>query len=125
GQGSLTLEIEDGPLMVRADTGDVERIVVNLVSNARDAIEAGGAIRVMLRASAKDVTLVVRDNGHGMSPEVRARIFEPFFTTKNRERGTGLGLAIVVAIAERVGGGVQVESEPGHGTAILVRLPRA
>ncbi|MGZ3477457.1 MAG: sensor histidine kinase [Polyangiales bacterium] len=125
GQGSLTLEIEGGPLMIRADAGDVERIVVNLVSNARDAIEPGGGIRVLLRASAEDVTLVVRDNGHGMSAEVRARIFEPFFTTKNRERGTGLGLAIVVAIAERVGGGVQVESEPGHGTAILVRLPRA
>jgi signal transduction histidine kinase len=125
GFGQFTLEIEGDPLVVQASAGDVERIVTNLVQNARDAIAPGGSIRLSVRPSLRDVTLVVHDDGHGMSPDVRLRALEPFFTTKEHDRGSGLGLAIVSAIATRVGGGVQIESEVGRGTSVRVRLPRA
>lgn len=124
-KGSLAVEIEGDPLLVSASAGDVERILVNLVQNARDAIETGGTIRVAVRATANDVVMSVRDNGAGMPSEVAAHVFEPFFTTKDRERGNGLGLAIVAAIARRIGGAVDLDSKPGQGTTMTVRLPRA
>jgi signal transduction histidine kinase len=123
--GSLAVQIEGDPLMVQASAGDVERILVNLVQNARDAIAVGGSVRVVVRLSSNEILIVVRDNGAGMTEDVAAHALEPFFTTKDRERGNGLGLAIVAAISRRLGGRIHLESEPGRGTTVTVHLPRA
>lgn len=127
---------------VMVDRAQIERIIVNLVSNAADAARPPGPghrsrIEVRLRCENVDdaaaiprelargtyVVLTVEDNGTGMSPEVRARVFEPFYTTKSPERGMGLGLASVVGIVERHGGVVELRSELGEGTRFDVWLP--
>jgi CheY-like chemotaxis protein len=109
--------------VVRADPGQIEQIIVNLVVNARDALPAGGRVTLETR-NAEDgwVELVVSDDGVGMDDETRAQIFEPFFTT--REQGVGLGLASVYGIVHQSGGSVSVESAPGEGAVFTVRLPR-
>ncbi len=111
----------------------LERVLLNLVVNARDAMPDGGAIvlrvsetRVMNGPGAPGVYMVleVRDTGIGMDDATRTRIFEPFFTTKPGGQGTGLGLAIVYRVVEDAGGFVHAESAPGRGTTIRVYLPR-
>jgi PAS domain S-box-containing protein len=116
---------------VFADEGQIGQVVMNLVLNARDAIAEGGNIRLTTRDLQRDggawVALAVSDDGHGMSPETRARIFEPFFTTRTDRpgaQGTGLGLATVQRIVRDAGGHIQVETEPGRGTTITVHLRR-
>jgi PAS domain S-box-containing protein len=123
---------------VRADRGQVEQVLVNLCTNARDAMPRGGRVEIETRMVALDaagarsqpgaapgqyVLITVRDEGEGMSPEVRERVFEPFFTTKAPGKGTGLGLATVYGIVHAHNGLLQVESEPGHGTTVHVYLP--
>ena len=125
---------------IRADRGQIEQVLVNLVVNARDAVPAAGWIvletaNVTLEAPIDDFDLViaagdyvllsVRDSGHGMDAETRRHIFEPFYTTKEAGRGTGLGLATVYGIVQRAGGSVRVESEVGQGTAFSIYFPRA
>jgi nitrogen-specific signal transduction histidine kinase/CheY-like chemotaxis protein len=108
---------------VRADPGQIEQVIVNLVVNARDAMPDGGKLTIRTR-NAEDafVELSVTDDGLGMDEQTRAQIFEPFFTT--REQGVGLGLASVYGIVQQSGGDVSVESEPGKGSTFTVRLPR-
>ena len=142
--GAVRLEVDRcEPGHVLIDPSDLNRVMVNLVTNAADALEQGGKITLSVRrhelwqdlinpAGLLDgayLTFVVSDTGCGMSPEVQARLFEPFFTTKlpgpNCHGGTGLGLATCHGIAGQAGGGIQVESEPGAGTTITVFLPLA
>jgi two-component system cell cycle sensor histidine kinase/response regulator CckA len=109
---------------VLADPGQLEQVVVNLVINARDAMPEGGRLRIRTSRPADDlVELAVTDTGVGMSAETQARIFEPFFTTKAPGKGTGLGLSMVYGIVEASGGHLVVDSAPGAGTTIAVRLP--
>jgi PAS domain S-box-containing protein len=112
---------------VLANSARISQLVMNLVTNASEAIgDRDGVVRVVTRRAASQgdyVQLEVGDTGCGMSPEMQARIFEPFFSSKSA--GRGLGLAVVDGIARSLGGMVQVESESGKGTAVRVSLPCA
>ena len=120
-----------------ADATQLELAILNLAINARDAMPAGGAIRIatanatrthpvqMEEPAAGDyVAVSVSDTGTGMPPEILDRIFEPFFTTKGVGKGSGLGLPQVLGVAKQLGGGVSVASAPGQGTCITIFLPR-
>ena len=131
-----------GGVGARADRGQIEQVLINLVANARDATGTDGLISIetgltefdrgqLHQLSAEDVPpgrfarLAVRDNGRGMTPEVAARVFEPFFTTKPIGQGTGLGLSMVYGIAKQSGGFAEVISGEGEGTVVAVYLPAA
>jgi len=123
-------EIADVPPLF-GDSGQINQVIVNLVTNAAQAIgEGNGTIGVSLaldRASsptdAQTVRIAVRDSGCGMDQATMERIFEPFFTTKKVGEGTGLGLSVVHGIVKSHGGTVEVESRPGAGTCVTVHLP--
>ncbi len=136
----VTLSVERGGELppILADTIQIERVVINLVVNARDAMAEDGTITLLTAEehlseqeasaypgarSGPHVLLTVRDTGQGMSPETLTRIFEPFFTTKQPGRGTGLGLSTVYSIAQQAGGHVRVESKEGVGTTFVVAFP--
>ena len=119
---------------IRADRGQIEQLVTNLLVNARDALVDGGTVIVSTHIDcsatqtdsdvpAQQVVLTVADDGVGMPPDALQRVFEPFFTTKPAGRGTGLGLATVHTIATRAGGQVTIKSEQTVGTTVRVRLP--
>jgi signal transduction histidine kinase len=137
---ALELRTGDGLWPVRADPGELRRVVLNLAVNARDALPAGGRFTlatadVELDAAAAErrpglrpgphVLLTAADDGVGLAPEVVAHAFEPFFTTKPAGAGTGLGLASVWGIVTQAGGHVGVESQPGRGARFEIHLPRA
>lgn len=131
-------ELEPEALVV-ADRSSVERMIVNLVVNARDAVGDDGTITIRVSSTRFDadllrlypwaepgdyVTVEVSDDGIGMAPEVLERAFDPFFTTKRHERGTGLGLSSVYGGAKQHDGYVIIDSEPGWGTSVSIHLPR-
>jgi nitrogen-specific signal transduction histidine kinase len=111
------------PARVRADCGQMEQVLMNLVVNARDAMPNGGTLTVEVASAAPYVTLAVRDTGVGMDEATQRRIFEPFFTTKPAGVGTGLGLSTVYGIVTQSGGSVSVKSQVGAGTTFTVALP--
>jgi PAS domain S-box-containing protein len=137
---NLRMELSPAPVPLRADQGQIEQVVMNLIINARDAMSGGGSIvvRTMLVDAARHpvpliggaatsgtyAVLTVADTGCGISPEMQERIFEPFFTTKGQE-GTGLGLSVVYGVIQEHQGGVQLVSSPGKGTSFHIFLPAA
>jgi signal transduction histidine kinase len=134
----LVAELADDLGFVSMDPAQVQQIVLNLVLNARDAMPAGGRITLNTRnfdgrrpeSDARNqfcdswVALIVSDTGCGMDAETRSRLFEPFFTTKKPGLGNGLGLATVYRIVTHEGGRIEVDSETGKGTRVVVYLPR-
>jgi two-component system cell cycle sensor histidine kinase/response regulator CckA len=125
-----------GPVTVVADTSQIEQLVVNLVTNGRDAMPEGGRLEIELlerrhepsnsmpRLPAGDYAVIrVSDTGEGMEPEQIDRAFDPFYTTKEPGAGSGLGLATVHSITEQCGGGTYIESTVGKGTSISVLIP--
>jgi signal transduction histidine kinase len=125
---------------IKIDKSEIERVLMNLIINARDAMPQGGDIIVETTnvfldegfafkhknlSAGNYVMLSVRDNGEGIDEENLSRIFEPYFTTKGHRRGVGLGLSTVVDIVKQNKGHISVESKPGSGTAFRIYLPQA
>jgi two-component system, NtrC family, sensor kinase len=124
-QPHCELEMDLGPLpgMVGRPR-QLAQVVINLLINAAQAIPGQGKIALRTRYEGGEVVLVVKDTGHGMTPEVLAKLFQPFFSTKPLGEGTGMGLAVVHGIVSSHGGSIHVESEPLRGTTFTIRLPR-
>jgi PAS domain S-box-containing protein len=136
---TLVATLDPHPMLVRADLGQLQQVIVNLSVNARDAMPAGGTLTIASAAvqlessfvSARPgsqpgphILLQVTDTGTGMDAETRGRVFEPFFTTKAVGKGSGLGLATVYGIVKQSGGYIDVSSEPARGSVFTVYLPR-
>ena len=134
----LSFELADNIWMIKADTGNIQQVIMNLVINAGDAIDGEGTITVKTENSVIDddssrkipeshagnyVCLTVTDTGTGIDQQIIHRIFEPFFTTKGKEKGTGLGLSVVYGIAKQHNGWINVESTGGQGTTFKVYFP--
>jgi PAS domain S-box-containing protein len=117
----------DKEATILGDANQIQQVVLNLVTNAADAMSDGGHLRVVTGLSSEEdrdmVEIQVIDDGCGMEQDVLERAFDPFFTTKEHGKGTGLGLAICRRIVEEHGGEIRIESKPGQGTAVSVRLP--
>ena len=140
--GNMRLDLALDPTAgnIRADAGQLDQILVNLVVNARDAMPGGGTITIRTKNVAIEadyasrnvdvqpgqfVLLEVTDTGIGIERKVQEHIFEPFFTTKELGKGTGLGLATTYGIVRQAGGHIWLYSEPGHGTSFKLHFPRA
>jgi two-component system, cell cycle sensor histidine kinase and response regulator CckA len=130
----LATDLDPDVGLVKADPGQIEQVLMNLVINARDAMPMGGKITVttsnseVMNTGPREshfpyVLLEVADTGDGMSEETLSHIFEPFFTTKEAGKGTGLGLATVYGIVKHSGGFIWAESRPGHGSTFRILLP--
>ena len=135
---TLTTDFDPNPWLIKGDRLQIEQVLLNLATNARDAMPGGGTLTITTRRvtiTADDTSirpvapgdymlLEVRDTGTGIAPEIRAKIFDPFFTTKDVGKGTGLGLATVYGIVRQTGGLIYVDSEPGQGATFSIYLPR-
>ncbi|AEH45001.1 histidine kinase [Thermodesulfatator indicus DSM 15286] len=121
----IVWELEKTLPLIHGNRSQLEQLVLNLITNAAEALEGKGRIIVRTAYLSPEDTVIfeVEDNGPGIPPEIRPRIFEPFFTTKSGGKGTGLGLAICYGIVKRHQGEIQVESRPGC-TVFRVKLPR-
>ncbi|MCG6949535.1 MAG: PAS domain-containing protein [Acidobacteria bacterium] len=120
----LVIELEDEAVPVVADPVGLRRLLVNLVINARDALEErGGRITVRVEHTAARAVLEVADDGAGIPSEAREHLFEPFFTLRRQGRGSGLGLAVVYSIVSAHDGEVDVRTSLGEGARFIVRLP--
>jgi signal transduction histidine kinase len=130
----MQLDVSPEPLKVLAEPGALERLLLNLLLNAFDAMPEGGELTISSAAAEPGgpneglprgpyARLTIRDTGHGMTAEVKERIFDPFFTTK--KGGTGLGLRAVAFTVQQLHGRISVDSEPGRGTSVTILLPLA
>jgi signal transduction histidine kinase len=127
----VQLMVESSPeLFVRADSGHLKQVLINLARNAAEAIDGNGTVTLRARSTRAQfdgrerdaVILEVSDTGKGIPPEVEKRLFDPFFSTK--DTGTGLGLPISARLVQKQGGILQYQTRPGHGTTFGVVLPR-
>jgi signal transduction histidine kinase len=134
----LEASVPDSPVMVKGDATHLHQVVMNLCTNAIQAMSEGGTLRVALDVvdiaalrvlrhgmlgPGRHACLVVEDSGRGMDEATLSRIFEPFFTTKEAGRGTGLGLSIVYTIVTDMGGSIEVKSAARQGTRFAMYLP--
>ncbi|WP_022851292.1 GAF domain-containing sensor histidine kinase [Limisalsivibrio acetivorans] len=124
----LEMILCDEPVHVYADSVQMEQVLMNIASNAKDAMPDGGKLRVetsLQRAEGSPVCarIVISDNGHGMDPDTARHIFDPFYTTKEPGKGTGLGLSIVYGIVRQHRGNISCESEKGKGTSFTINIP--
>ena len=136
----ILLDLDEAPALARVDRQQLDQVIVNLVTNARDAMPEGGTIRIQTGHHRFDgepaasslglsrgsyVYFSVADDGVGMDADTLARVFEPFFTTKDVGKGTGLGLSMAYGVVRQSGGAIEGRSTPGAGTTFTVYLPEA
>ena len=132
----LECEFAEALPLVSANPFSLEEVVINLMLNARDAVEErletgsdSARPRVLLRTlldregPLEQVKIEVIDSGVGIPPDILPKVFDPFFTTKEPDKGTGLGLSISKSIVERFGGTIRIQSMPGRGTTVTISLP--
>ncbi|MCH8839835.1 MAG: HAMP domain-containing histidine kinase, partial [Planctomycetes bacterium] len=119
------LELTPGsPVIVELSPQEIKQVVLNLITNGLESVDAGGTVRVAVERHDKRVRLVVEDNGSGMTDEVLKHLFEPFFTRRRNGQGTGLGLSITYRIVEEHQGSIEATSEGvGRGSRFVVSLP--
>ena len=124
---AVELEMPDEPLVVRGNRLQLEQVLVNLLSNARDAVSEAANKRITIRLVTDErcITIVVADTGAGIPSELISKIFDPFFTTKPAGVGTGLGLSISHGIIKEHRGSISVESNVGLGSRFVIHLPSA
>jgi two-component system cell cycle sensor histidine kinase/response regulator CckA len=124
-----TIEVETNlsreDTTVFADAGQLEQVLLNLAVNARDAMREGGRLTLATESDSEWVTLRVADTGTGMDEATRMRAFDPFFTTKPPGQGTGLGLSTAYGMVTKAGGRISLDTAPGRGTTVTIRLPHA
>jgi signal transduction histidine kinase/CheY-like chemotaxis protein len=118
-----TKVVEGDPLPIRGVPSEIREVLVNLITNAADAMPHGGTLTLSGEQTGDQVKIMVEDTGVGMSDEILPRIFEPFFTTRGVELGTGLGLSVAWGIAERHKGKIEAYSELGKGSRLVLSLP--
>ncbi len=118
-------ELDPALPVIHSDTAQLQQVVLNILENAIDAVDRDGEITVSTGANGRPGTvyLSIADSGPGIAPEMAGRLFDPFLTTKPPGEGTGLGLSIAYSIVEKLGGTIDVDSEPGRGARFTVRLP--
>jgi len=121
---TLTRDLPQDLPLLRTDSPLLRQVVLNLMTNALQAVDTGGSIEVSARADDEVMEIRVKDNGCGIEPENLEKIFNPFFTTKPPGQGTGLGLSMCHTLVTGMKGEIFVESKPGQGAAFTVRLPR-
>jgi two-component system NtrC family sensor kinase len=119
----LAIDLEDGMPQLLCDPGQIQQVVLILLTNAAEATESGGCVRVTTNTRGDAVHIRVADNGGGIPADVLPHVFEPFFTTKEDKLRTGLGLAVAKSIVEQHGGTIEAFSEPGQGAEFVVTLP--
>jgi two-component system NtrC family sensor kinase len=121
----VILNLEDNPPMVILDPSQVERVFLNLIINAAEAMDGNGTLTLTTKHNRKKKTMEiqVQDTGHGISAENMSKVFDPFFTTKETGHGVGLGLAITYGIVKEHNGNITVESELEKGTTFTVSFP--
>jgi signal transduction histidine kinase len=124
GHVNLSEELSEKAVMVTYDAQQIEQVLINLITNAIQAMPDGGNLFIRLEEKEADVEITVRDEGIGIPEEYLGKIFDPFFTTKAEGEGTGLGLSVSYGIVSQHGGHIDVESQVGVGTIFTVVLPR-
>ncbi len=135
---NLQVRLSDLDIIIMADPSHVDQVIVNLITNARDAMPNGGDITIITEVVTSisesgpshapgipvpTAKMTVTDTGVGIPESIREKVFDPYYTTKDRGKGTGLGLSIVYGIIKQLGGSIDLESEPGRGTMFRILLP--
>ncbi len=115
-------DFQEGLYPVLIDQGQFGQVVLNLITNARDAIAEHGVVSISVAEESQSVVLAISDDGGGIAPEAESRVFDVFFTTK--EAGSGLGLGIAKRIVREHGGTIDLENSPGRGARFVIRLPK-
>jgi signal transduction histidine kinase len=110
------------PCIIQADKSQIVQVLVNLCTNATQAMPAGGVLGVCIEKTPNQVVCKISDTGTGISPIIQDRIFDPYFTTKSAEQGTGLGLSVVYGIVQKFGGSIHFTTHPGVGTTFTVQF---
>lgn len=123
GKVEVVVDLPDQPVMVTFDAQQIEQVLINLFTNAIQAMEHGGSLRINLGRVKGAIAIAVQDTGMGIPKQNITRIFDPFFTTKPEGEGTGLGLSVSFGIVSRHGGTIEIKSELGWGTTFTVLLP--